>query len=370
MTSLKKTTTTNAALLPWTSKYRPASLEQMRSQAFAVDTLRHSLAQGNLPHLLFHGPPGTGKTSLSMATINEMYPKQSGETANAWRERLKESVLELNASDERGIDTVRSKIKEFAKLAPVMFQSNNDCGSRPLKIIVLDEADQMTMPAQSALRRIMEEYSATTRFFIICNVVTRILPAIASRCLKFRFRPIADDLMFDRLLSICKSEHLEFALCRQPTDAIPVDGEPKDNSPLHAIVTVASGDMRKAITCLQGVALLADSQSGEAITQNDIYDAVGDVPPSVAETLLTVCANGKFDDVLQQVEQIISSAYNVNLVLERLSGAITVANFLTDLQKVDAVCKVACVDDTLKRDGADGFVQLLDVATCIWQLLL
>ena len=141
---------------PWVEKYRPQNIDDIVQQDEVVSALRSTLEKGDLPHLLFHGPPGTGKTSTALALCHSLFGQ--GE--------IKKRLMELNASDDRGIDTVRSKVKQFASLAvpqtPV-----------PYKIIILDEADSMTRDAQNALRRIIEQYSAVTRFIIICNYVSK-----------------------------------------------------------------------------------------------------------------------------------------------------------------------------------------------------
>lgn len=185
-----------------------------------------------LPHMLFYGPPGTGKTSTILALAKELYGPQM----------FKTRVLELNASDERGISIVREKVKDFARMQlsnpPPDYQDKYPCP--PYKIIILDEADSMTQDAQSALRRTMETYSKITRFCLICNYVTRIIDPLASRCSKFRFKPLDQGNAKKRLEDIAKNEGVKLG-----------------DRAVEALIECSEGDLRKAITFLQSAARLA-----------------------------------------------------------------------------------------------------------------
>lgn len=181
--------------------------------------------------MLFYGPPGTGKTSTILALAKELYGP----------ELMKTRVLELNASDERGISIVREKVKDFARItvsnATTLQSSSYPCP--PYKIIILDEADSMTQDAQSALRRTMETYSKITRFCLICNYVTRIIDPLASRCSKFRFKPLDESNARARLEEIAKAEGVEV-----------------EDGAIDSLIRVSDGDLRKAITYLQSAARL------------------------------------------------------------------------------------------------------------------
>jgi replication factor C subunit 2/4 len=156
---------------------RPSKIDEVSHQSEVVSALNQSIKTGQVPHLLMYGPPGTGKTSTVLAMAMELFGK------NFYKKR----ILELNASDERGIAVVREKIKKFAQRK---IAKNPELDCPPIQIIILDEADSMTVDAQAALRRIIEAYSANTRFCIICNYISKIIDPLASRCVKFRFSPI------------------------------------------------------------------------------------------------------------------------------------------------------------------------------------
>ncbi|KAL5033842.1 Subunit of heteropentameric Replication factor C (RF-C) [Batrachochytrium dendrobatidis] len=219
---------------PWTERYRPKTLSEISGQNEVVAVLSNTIQTQNLPHLLLYGPPGTGKTSIILALARQLYG------ANGLKGRL----LELNASDERGIDVIREKVKNFAKITVSAAHSN----APPYKIIVLDEADSLTTDAQSALRRIMENYSKITRFCLICNYVSRIIDPLASRCAKLRFKPIPMPIVIERLELICSNEKLSFA-----------------PGALDFLATSCAGDLRKAITLLQSIKKVS---IGSTVTKN------------------------------------------------------------------------------------------------------
>ncbi|KAJ9588191.1 hypothetical protein L9F63_018455 [Diploptera punctata] len=173
------------ALTPWVEKFRPRTVNDVVEQNDVVETL---------PNLLFYGPPGTGKTSTILAAARQLFG-----------DIYKERILELNASDERGIQVIREKVKNFAQFtASSVRPDGRPCP--PFKIVILDEADSMTQAAQAALRRTMERETKTTRFCLVCNYVSRIIPPITSRCSKFRFKPLGNDLVRERLELICTEE--------------------------------------------------------------------------------------------------------------------------------------------------------------------
>lgn len=190
--------------------------------------LKNSLDTGELPHLIFSGSPGTGKTSTALALCNILFSPQE----------RKNRVLELNASDERGIDAVRNKIKSFSSLAV-------QPGPVPFKVIILDEADSMTKDAQNALRRIIEVHSAVTRFIIICNYISKIIDPILSRCARFRFQRLTKESVIKRLEFIAQEENLVI----------------EDQDVFETLFNISNGDMRKAITFLQSASVTGSISS-------------------------------------------------------------------------------------------------------------
>ncbi|OLY84797.1 Replication factor C subunit 4 [Smittium mucronatum] len=231
----------DANLVPWVEKYRPKHISDVVSQTEVVNVLKSSINSKGLPHLLFYGPPGTGKTSTILAFCRELFGP----------DLAKSRVLELNASDERGIQVVRNKIKSFAQTVVSAPSPNYPCP--PYKIIILDEADSMTGEAQAALRRIMEAHSKITRFCLICNYVSRIIEPLASRCAKFRFKSLDNDLSVSRLTAISQSESVNIS-----------------KEGIEALVEASNGDLRRAVMTLQSAYRLDQSQRLEPEIINDI----------------------------------------------------------------------------------------------------
>jgi replication factor C subunit 2/4 len=222
---------------------RPKNVDEISHQEHVVATLKTSIANGQLPHLLFYGPPGTGKTSTIVAVGRQLFGPDF---------RKNGRFLELNASDDRGIKVVREKVKSFAQGA---ISTAN--GLPPFKIIVLDEADSMTGDAQSALRRMMENYSKVTRFCLICNYVSRIIEPVASRCAKFRFAPLERVSMASRVRYICEQENVRGA---------------EDDAVIDTLLESAGGDLRKAINFLQSAKQLCGD---EPLTRDDVIAVAG-----------------------------------------------------------------------------------------------
>eukprot|EP00276_Gloeochaete_wittrockiana_P002658 CAMPEP_0184674466 /NCGR_PEP_ID=MMETSP0308-20130426/87252_1 /TAXON_ID=38269 /ORGANISM="Gloeochaete witrockiana, Strain SAG 46.84" /LENGTH=343 /DNA_ID=CAMNT_0027122067 /DNA_START=38 /DNA_END=1069 /DNA_ORIENTATION=- len=321
---------------PWIEKYRPKHVDEIAYQDDVVRTLKKSLETGNLPHLLFYGPPGTGKTSTILAIAKMLYGP----------ELLKQRVMELNASDERGINVVRKKVKNFAQIA-VGNQTSPGYPCPPYKLIILDEADSMTPDAQAALRRTMETYSKITRFCLICNYISRIIDPLASRCAKFRFKPLESGTVIERLRHISDMEQL-----------------PASDSTLQTIVNVSDGDMRKAIMYLQSAARL----QGNNISSEGVIDIAGVIPKTVIEDLLKTACSNSFDKLQAFVTNITAAGYPIIQILSQVHDTIANDSSITDTQKADIAERLADVDKKLV-DGADESLQFLDVAAFMMRVL-
>lgn len=322
---------------PWVEKYRPKQVKDVAHQDEVVRVLTNTLETASCPHMLFYGPPGTGKTTTALAIAHQLFGP----------EMYKSRVLELNASDDRGINVVRTKIKDFAAVAVGSGSRQSGYPCPPYKIIILDEADSMTEDAQNALRRTMETYSKVTRFFFICNYISRIIEPLASRCAKFRFKPLSEEIMSSRILHICKEEGLML-----------------DSEALSTLSSISQGDLRRAITYLQSAARLF----GSTISSKDLISVSGVIPQDVIQSLFMACKSGEFDFANKEVSNIIAEGYPVSQTLCQLLEVIVNLDDISDEQKA-RICKKLGEADKCLIDGADEYLQLLDVAGHTMQAL-
>jgi replication factor C small subunit len=247
----------------WIEKYRPQTLDEIVGHEAITERLKRYIEQDDLPHLMFAGPAGVGKTTAATAIAKEIY-------GDDWRENF----LELNASDQRGIDVVRERIKDFARAS---------FGGYDHRIIFLDEADALTSDAQSALRRTMEQFSDNTRFILSCNYSSQIIDPIQSRCAVFRFSPLGDDAVEEQVRIIAEAEGIDV------TD----DG-------VDALVYAADGDMRKAINGLQAAAVM-----GETVDEEAVYTITSTARPEEIREMVTEAIDGDFTAARSQLDTLL-----------------------------------------------------------------
>ncbi|KAL9006475.1 MAG: hypothetical protein Q9188_000783 [Gyalolechia gomerana] len=329
--------------------------------------------------MLFYGPPGTGKTSTILALAKELYGP----------EMFRSRVLELNASDERGISIVREKVKDFARMQlsnpPSHYKDRFPCP--PYKIVILDEADSMTQDAQSALRRTMETYSKITRFCLICNYVTRIIDPLASRCSKFRFKSLDQGNAKKRLEDIAKIENVNM-----------------EDGVVDALIKCSEGDLRKAITFLQSAARLVgaikvsqprvnghskkrkaveeeedamdvDGTDESIVTVRSIEEIAGVVPKDVINDLVQAmqpkAREAVYDDVSRVITELVADGWSASQVITQariLYQQILYNDAILNKQKSRIVMVFSEVDKRLV-DGADEHLMMLDLALRVSAIL-
>ena len=307
----------------WTEKYRPGTFDEIRGQKEIVEKIRAFVETKNMPHLLFSGPAGVGKTTLSLVIAKQLFGED-------WRQ----NTLELNASDERGIDVIRVKVKDFARTKAI--------GNVPFKLIYLDESDALTKDAQQALRRTMENYTRTCRFIFSCNHSSKIIDPLQSRCAVFRFKPLSKPEIF-AVIDIISAEERENKAAVLP-DAVK-----------EALYEVSDGDCRRLTNILQSCFVI--KKEGEIITPEDVYSMASVAKPKEVNEVLNAAAKGNFLESRKKL---------LNLMLDYgLSGLDIIKQIqkeiwnlqLDDRKKVELVDKCGEVEFRMV-EGSDEYIQL------------
>lgn len=300
----------------WIEKYRPKKIDEIIGQDETKTRLKGFVESKSLPHLLFAGPPGTGKTSTVITLATEIFGEGN----------ISGNLLELNASDDRGIDIIRNEVKDFAKTLPI---------DAPFKIISLDEADALTSAAQHALRRTMEKYVSSSRFVLLCNYPGKIIEPIQSRCAFFRFQRLGDDVIKEQMEYISKQENVDYT-----------------SKGLDMLVKVSNGDLRKAINVLQ-----ATAATGGKIEETSVLETVGGVDPNEIEKLLNAARNQEFDRAKGKLQDLIFvRGVAGSDIIREINSNITKMDF-SDESKLKIIDRLAEVDFRL-TEGASPDIQI------------
>ncbi|MEN3048382.1 MAG: replication factor C small subunit [Candidatus Caldarchaeales archaeon] len=260
--------------IPWIEKYRPKTLAEVIDQEQIVRALRGVLETKNVPHMIFAGPPGVGKTATAHAFARDLYGERYVEDGH---------FLEINASDERGIDVIREKVKTFARTIPM--------AGPGFKILLLDESDMLTAEAQHAFRRVMEQFSGTCRFVLAANYLNRIIEPIQSRCAVFRFRPIDESGVRQMVERVAKAEGLGV-----------------EDRALAALYDVSEGDLRKVLNVLQTASIYSRN-----VTADLVYRVAGLAGAVEVRRMMELALDGKLDEA----KRILRQALYVDGVSER-----------------------------------------------------
>jgi len=298
----------------WVERYRPKTVSEIKGQQAVVARLSAYANNKSFPHLLFAGPPGTGKTTAALALTRDVFGKE-----------FRRNILEMNASDERKLESIRTKVKQFARTAPSPGTS--------FKVIFLDEADALTPDAQGALRRIMEQNSETCRFILSCNYSSKIIEPIQSRCAVFRFRPLENEQILERISIVAKNENIMI-----------------EHEAAKAIAQVSLGDLRKAITSLQ-VAASLDSN----VTRDLVYETTATAPPESLHRYFLACKEDGFQPARRCLKEILN---NFGLAgtdfVNQLHRELSMVKFLDELQKLSITEIMAETDFRMVEGGGES----------------
>ena len=313
---------------PWIEKYRPTKLSQIVGNKRIISNLQSISESGNLPNLILAGPPGTGKTTSVLALAHELLG-----------ENFKKAVIELNASDERGINVVRDKIKRFAQQKIPLPEGRH-------KIIILDEADSMTSSAQGSMRVTISDYSNTTRFVLACNDSSKIIEAIQSRCTVLRFGKLSPDDIKERIIFVLKNEHANY-----------------DEKGLQAIIDTCNGDMRYALnntqSCIVGF--------GE-VNEENVYKIVELPRPKEIEKIYNFCINKMFVEAINKFNELFDDGYSCLEIISVFNRLIQENDKIDDKIRIILLRKISEYKMNL-IDGLDSNLQMSGFISEIYDII-
>jgi len=318
--------------IPWVDKYRPRHITSIAHQDEVKKVLLNTLKSGDFPNFIFYGPPGTGKTSAILALAYELFGPNL----------INDRILELNASDQRGINVVRDKIIKFAKES--ISDPDPSYPSPPYKIIILDEADAITLDAQAALRKVMESSSKITRFCFTCNYIEKIIQPIVSRCVKFRFKPLSINILNERLSKIAEFEKIKI-----------------NSECLNRISEISDGDCRKGIMILQNCKYILKMK--KEMTIEDCDNLTGTTSLNNLEKIWNKLKNSTIYDINTFTKKILYNGVNLNDLLKFLKNKI-IQSKMSDLNKSKLLFELLNVNVKL-MEKADEYLQLVYLFTQI-----
>ncbi len=310
----------------WTERYRPQTFKEIKGQKKIIERVEAFVQQKNMPHLLLAGPAGVGKSTLALVIAKELL-----------KDKWKNNFLELNSSDERGINVVRNTIKEFAKVRTI--------GDAPFKIIFLDECDSLTKEAQQALRRTMENFVSSTRFILSCNYSSKIIDPIQSRCTVFRFKPLSSEEIKEYVEKIANEENLTV-----------------NESTIQTLINISNGDVRRVTNILQSCASIEKN-----ITEELLYSLVSAAKPKEIKEILTLAINGNF---IQSRKLLLDT-----MLRHGLSGLDTLKQIQQEtvhFENMSNEKKLALIDkcgeiEFRMVEGSDEYIQLEALLACYSQ---
>ncbi|KAI9766813.1 MAG: replication factor C subunit 4 [Geoglossum simile] len=310
--------------LPWVEKYRPVYLDDVVGNTETIERLKIIAKDGNMPHVIISGMPGIGKTTSILCLARQLLG-----------DAYKEAVLELNASDERGIDVVRNRIKGFAQKKVTLPPGRQ-------KLVILDEADSMTSGAQQALRRTMEIYSSTTRFAFACNQSNKIIEPLQSRCAILRYARLTNAQVVKRLMQICEVEKVEHS----------EDG-------IEALVFSAEGDMRQAINNLQSTFAGFGFVSGD-----NVFKVVDSPHPIKVQEMIKACQEGKVDAALEILKELWDLGYSSHDIISTMFRVTKTMNSLSEHAKLEFIKEIGFSHMRI----LEGVQTLLQLSGCVARL--
>lgn len=306
-----------------TETYRPDTLNQIIGQSNTVNTIKNYIETKSIPHLLFSGSPGTGKTTMAIVIAKELYKDE-------WSLNFKE----INSSDERGIETVRTIIKDYVSL-------KSTCEQIPYKILLLDECDATTTDFQNALRRLMETYSGSCRFILSCNNISKIIPPLISRCQYFRFSRISNKDMIDRLKYISDIEKINIS-----------------NEGIEAISFIAEGDLRKSINLLESARSSINNNKETQIQVSNIYKIANMILPEISEQILKkALINRDFFSSYLIIENLLIDGYHPTDILKSILNNLNNLSIEEQSIKLDIVQNIAETEFRIV-EGSNEYIQM------------